>query len=83
MVVFTLPPDIAASEWLYMDAPLQIPDAPDARIKLNTLDRYKAHVRSPHRLADRFRIGRIILVRFDVWLDELRGHQSHRMSDAL
>jgi len=42
------------------------------RLLLGVLHRYKAHVRSPHRLADRFRIGDIVLVGLHVRLDELR-----------
>jgi hypothetical protein len=36
-----------------------------------------------YRLTDRLGIGGIVLVRFHIGLDELRGHQSHRMSKTL
>jgi hypothetical protein len=50
---------------------------------LDALDRHEAHVRPAHCLADRLGIGRIVLVRLDVGLDELRRHQPDRMPEAL
>src|SRR5262249_16248940 len=44
---------------------------------VSRLDRYKAHRRAPNRLADRFRIGGVVLVALDVCLHVLRRHQSH------
>src|SRR5262245_43027988 len=44
---------------------------------VSRLDRHKAHRRAPNRLADRFRIGGIMLVALDVRLHVLRRHQSH------
>src|SRR5262249_26579078 len=44
---------------------------------VSRLDRHKAHRRAPNRLADRFRIGGIVLVALDVRLHVLRRHQSH------
>jgi Domain of unknown function (DUF4372) len=35
------------------------------RLLLDALDRHKTHVRSAHRFADRFGIGRIVLIRFN------------------
>ncbi len=41
------------------------------------LQRDKTHDRSAHRFADRFGVSRVVLVRLDIGLDELRGHQLH------
>src|SRR5262245_25890114 len=49
----------------------------------DTFDWHEAHVRSGDRLTDRLGIGDIVLVRFHIGLDELWGHQSHRMSKPL
>src|SRR5262249_4603250 len=46
-------------------------------LRVSRLDRHKAHRRAPNRLADRFRIGGIVLVALDVRLHVLRRHQSH------
>ena len=40
---------------------------------VSRLDRHKAHRRAPNSLADRFRIGGIVLVALDVRLHVLRG----------
>jgi hypothetical protein len=53
------------------------------RLLLGRLDRHEPHRRPLHRLADRFRIGRIVLVALDVCLDVLRRHQAHRVADRL
>src|SRR5882757_6397674 len=45
------------------------------------LDRHKAHVRSTDRLADCFGIGRIGLVALYVRSNELRGNQTHGVSE--
>ena len=39
---------------------------------LDALDRHEAHVRSPHRFADRLGVGDIVLVALHVGFDELR-----------
>src|SRR5262245_53644193 len=44
---------------------------------VSRLDRHKAHRRALNRLANRFRIGGIVLVALDVRLHVLRRHQSH------
>jgi hypothetical protein len=44
---------------------------------VSPLDRHKAHRRTLNRLADRFRIGGIVLIALDVRLHILRRHQSH------
>src|SRR6516165_3252863 len=44
---------------------------------VSRLDRHKAHRRAPNRLADRFRIGGIVLIALDVRLHVLRRHQPH------
>src|SRR5262249_39493660 len=44
---------------------------------VSRLDRHKAHCRAPNSLADRFRIGGIVLIALDVRLHVLRRHQSH------
>src|SRR5215471_1675748 len=44
---------------------------------VSRLDRHKAHRRALNRLADRFRIGGIMLIALDVRLHILRRHQSH------
>src|SRR5215472_15736974 len=44
---------------------------------VSRLDRHKAHRRAPYRLADRLRIGGIVLVALDVRLHVSRWHQSH------
>src|SRR5499426_1583038 len=49
----------------------------------DAFDRHEAHVRSGDRLTDRLGIGDIVLVGFHIGLDELRGHQAHRMSKTL
>src|ERR1022692_3180256 len=53
------------------------------RLLLDALDRYEAHARPAHRLADRFGIGDIVFVRLHVRLHKLRRHQTHRMSKAV
>jgi hypothetical protein len=45
----------------------------------SVLDRHKSHRRPRNCLADRFRIGRVVLVRLNVRLDELRRHQLYGM----
>ncbi len=42
-----------------------------------TLDRYEAHIRSRHRLADRRRVDHVILASLDVGLDVGRWYQNH------
>jgi hypothetical protein len=49
---------------------------------LDRLHRHKAHTRPGHRLADRRRIGCIILRTLDVGFDVACGHQPHRMSES-
>src|SRR6516162_3292977 len=44
---------------------------------VSRLDRHKAHRRALDRLANRFRIGGIVLIALDVRLHVLRRHQSH------
>src|SRR5262249_49828939 len=44
---------------------------------VSRLDWHKAHRRAPNRLANRFRIGSIVLVALDVRLHVLRRHQPH------
>ena len=46
-------------------------------LPFNVLDRNEPHRRSSHRLADRFGVGRVVLVALRVRLDELRCHQSN------
>ena len=46
---------------------------------LRRLDRHKAHPRALNRLANRFGVGRIVLVAFNVRLDVLRRHQPYLM----
>ena len=41
------------------------------------LNRHKAHARALHRLTDRLGIETIVIVRFDLRLDKLRGHHSY------
>lgn len=53
------------------------------RLLLNVLHRDEAHVRPPDRFANDLCVGRIVLVGLDVGLDELRGHQPHRVAHAL
>jgi len=53
------------------------------RLLLDALHWHKAHVRSAHRLADRFGIGDIVLVCLHVRLHKLRCHQPHRMTTAM
>ena len=50
---------------------------------LGVLDRHEAHVRPAHRLTDGFGIGHVVLVRLDIGLDELRGHQLHGVPERL
>jgi hypothetical protein len=45
------------------------------------LDRHKSRGRSPNRLANRFRIGGVGLVAFDVRLHVLRRHQPHLVAN--
>src|SRR5262249_273813 len=44
------------------------------------LDRHKTHRRAPNSLANRFRIGGIVLIALDVRLHVLRRHQPHLVS---
>ncbi len=50
------------------------------RLLLCRLDRHKSHRRAPNRLANRFRIGGIVLIALDVRLHVLRRHQPHLMA---
>ena len=50
------------------------------RLLLCRLDRHKSHRRALNRLANRFGIGRIVLVALDVRLHVLRRHQPHLMA---
>jgi len=50
---------------------------------MNILDSDKPHVGTSDSLADGFSISRIVLVGFDVRLNELRGHQLNRMPHRL
>jgi hypothetical protein len=50
---------------------------------LGCLDCHKPHARPAHRLADRFRIGRVVLVALEVGLDVLRRHQPHLVAQRL
>jgi hypothetical protein len=47
------------------------------RLPLRCLDRNKAHPRPAHRLADRLRIGLVVLVARDIGLDQLRRQHHH------
>lgn len=53
------------------------------RLLLDGLDRHEAHVRSRGGFADRLGVGRVVLVRLHVRLDELRCNQPNRVSHAL
>src|SRR5439155_3246206 len=48
---------------------------------LGRLDLHKTHGRAANRLADRFRIGRVILVALDVSLHVLRRHQANLVAE--
>jgi hypothetical protein len=50
-----------------------------SRLLLGCLDRHEPHRRAQNRLANRFRIGGIVLVALDVRLHILRRHQPHLM----
>ena len=50
---------------------------------LRRLDGHKAHAGAGHGLTDGLRVGAIVLVGLDVWLDELRRDQAHRVAEAL
>ena len=43
---------------------------------------HEAHVRTAHRLADRFRIIGIVFLRLQIGLDELRSDQPHLVSES-
>ena len=45
------------------------------------LDRNKAHARPLDRFADRLGVGPVVLVAFDIRLDLLRRHQTHRVAE--
>jgi hypothetical protein len=49
------------------------------RLLFGALDRHEAHRRSPHSLANRFRIGGVVLLALHVRLYKLRRHQSNIM----
>ena len=49
---------------------------------LDTLERHQAPVRPLHGLANRLGIHCVVLVRFHVRFDELRGHQAHLVTDV-
>jgi hypothetical protein len=53
------------------------------RLLFDVLDRHEAHVWPPYGLADSLRVRGIVLVRLDVWLDELRRHEPHGVPDGL
>lgn len=63
--------------------PLPHPVQRQHRLLINGLERHEAHGGPDHRLADRFGIGRIVLVGLAVRLDELRRHQLDRMAEPL
>ncbi len=63
--------------------PLPHPVQRQHRLLLNILDRHEPHVRTSNHFADRLGVGRIVLVRLDVRLDELRRHQLDRMAEPL
>jgi hypothetical protein len=62
--------------------PLARPMQGQYRLLLYRFDRHEPHIGSLHRLADRFGIACIALVRLHVRLHELRCHQLHRVSEA-
>src|SRR5215470_14923836 len=47
---------------------------------VDVLDRHKAHGRTRHRFRDGLGITAVVVVRLDVRLDELRGHELHLMA---
>jgi hypothetical protein len=53
------------------------------RLLLGALHRHKPHVGALNRLADRLRIGRIVLVALEVGLNILRRHQAHLVPQDL
>src|SRR6266478_8369341 len=67
------------------DQPVTYTDQHQGRLLLSCLHRHEAHPRvkpedrPAHRLAKRFRVRRIVLAALNVWLDELRRDQLHRM----
>ncbi|SMH65433.1 protein of unknown function [Acidithiobacillus ferrivorans] len=52
------------------------------RLLLAVLGRHEAHVGSSHRFADCLGVRRVVLVRLDVRLDELRCHQLGRVAQG-
>jgi len=54
-----------------------------AALLLGCFDRHEAHARPLHCLADRFGIGRVILLAFDVRLHVGRRNETHGMSKGL
>jgi hypothetical protein len=54
------------------DQPIPDADQHQGGLLLSCLHRYEAHCRPAHRLAQRFRVRRIVLAALDVRLDQLR-----------
>jgi len=54
-----------------------------AALLLDRLGRHKPHGGSRDRLANRLRVGAVVLLPLDVGLDIGRRHQSHRMPQCL
>src|SRR5271166_794480 len=76
-------PDGVAQLRAITDQPVTDADQHQGRLLLSRLDRHEAHCRPAHRLAQRFRVRRIVLAALEVRLDQLRRDQLHRMPERL
>ena len=65
------------------DQPIAHAHEHQRRLLLGRLDRHKPHRRPAHRLAQRFRVGRVVLTALDVRLDQLRRDQLHLVAERL
>src|SRR3954447_18665015 len=65
------------------DQPVTDADQHQGGLLLRRFHRYEAHCWPAHRLAKRFGIRRVILAAFEVWFDQLRRNQFHRMPEGL
>jgi len=73
------PPDLVRLRGARLDEALAGAVQGQHRLLPGVLDRHEAHVGTPHGLANRLGVRRVVLVRLHVRLHELRGHQPDRV----
>src|SRR3954470_14256953 len=75
--------DSVAQLGAIVDQPVTHADQHQGGLLIRRFHRYEAHCRPAHRLAQRFRIRRVVLAALDIWFDQLRRDQLHRMPEGL